>query len=134
MIMRVVIAGILFSSLVLAACGTNQTGQTNNQQPLVKKDNVIEIEKQSTAESTTGMVMPQSNMSESSVENTGTEQVNSEVVVETASDNAMLKDSGIQAEVEQAVEENTAVVMEEGKKEIAEQKEEAKKQIIEPKS
>lgn len=131
--MRVVVAGILLSSLVLAACGTNQTGQTNKEQPLVKQDKPVDLQEQSATDTASGIVMPESNLN-ASTETSDTKSVDSEIVMEGTSDNSMIKDSGIQTEIKQEAEEKSAIAMEDMKKEIVEQKDEIKKQVVEPKS
>lgn len=127
--MRIIVAGILLSSLVLAACGTNQTEQMNKQ-PLVKQDNPVEMQKQES----TGMAMPESNMSESSSAEVSGTETSSEVAVESTSDNSMINESGIQAAVKEAAEEKAEIVMEESSKDVAKQDEELKKESTEPKS
>lgn len=127
--MRIIVAGILLSSLVLAACGTNQTEQSNKQ-PLVKQDNpVIEIEKQQSA---TEMANSENSLSESTEANA---EISSESVAESTSDNPMMKDTGIQAEVKEGIEnaadEKAALIVEEGEKD---QKAEEEKKVAEPKS
>lgn len=131
--MKVVIAGILFSSLVLAACGTNQTDQINNQQPLVKQDNPVEIQKESTVDTSSGMAMNEGDSKESG-ELSVVESLNSDKVMDASTDNPMIKDNGIQTEVKQDNEEKAAIAMEDIKKEATVQKDEIKKQIVEPKS
>ena len=127
--MRIIVAGILLSSLVLAACGTNQTEQMSKQ-PLVKQDNPVEMEKQES----TGMAMPESNMSESSSAEVSSTEISSDVAVESTSDNPMIKDSSIQAEAKDAAEDKAEMVMEESSKDVAKQEEDLKKESAEPKS
>lgn len=130
--MRIVVAGLTIA--FLSACGTNQTEQLSKSQPLVKQDEVqVVTEKPESTELSTSITSENNQANNDGVQDLKVEETNSDAIAESASDNPMIKETGIQTEGSNLEEQKPMEAMEGDKKEIAKQKESEEKQAIEPK-
>lgn len=135
--MRMIAAGILTMSFVLAACGTNQTGQNNQQQPLVKKETQVEpAELVKQIPEDTGI---QEASPESSMTGEANEEIKPALTNETAattSDNSMISDKGVIPDtgIDKTMDDKSQMAREEDKKEVSQKTEPADTNEKEPKS
>ena len=137
--MRIVVTGLVI--MFLTACGGSQTEQVSNNQRLITQDETqVVMEKPDSTEMSTDDMAANNNVaSEDSaaaegIEDLKLEQAGSDALAETTSDNAMINDVGIQAEVSISDEEKPMEAMEGDDKEIAKQKESEEKMLSEPRS
>lgn len=132
--MRILIASLTI--VFLSACGTSQTDQMSKAEPLAKQDesNVM-MDKMASTESSANMATANSNMenANNSVEDLKVEESNSDVVAESASDNGMIKETGIQSENSQMNEDKPMESMEGEQQDVAKEKESTEKKIVEEK-
>ena len=132
--MKIVLAGALSTSLLLAACGANQTEPTSQQESLVKKEMPVEMAKENPSESISETTNTEISGMTQGADAAGTEVINSDAAATTTSSNPMLSDSGIQKEIEKPVDEKSQMVMDDAKKEITQKTETIEKKSAEPKS
>ena len=116
--MRIIIAGLTL--VFLSACGTNQTEQMSNSEPLVQKDETqVVIEKTAAGEMSESMASSESNMTNQNVEDLKVE--------EGSGDNSMIKDTDTVSETQ------STEAMDPEQKDIAKEKETTDKQVVEQK-
>ena len=130
--MRIVVATLTI--MFLSACGSSQTEQVSDNQSLVKQNEMqVVMEKPESTELSTSMISEKDTASDG-VQDLKTDELNSDTVAETSSDNSMIKETGIQTDNSNPEEQNAMEAMEGDKKEIAKQKESEGNQVVEPKS
>lgn len=130
--MRIVVAGLTIA--FLSACGANQTEQISNNQAVVKQNEMqVVMEKPESTELSAGANSESASVNDG-VEDLKLEESSIDIAADSTSNNAMIKDAGIDTESGNLEEPKAMEAMEGEKKEIAKQKESEVSQDVEPKS
>ena len=132
--MRITVAG--FMLVFLTACGHSQTEQLSNTEPQVKQNDAspVVMEKSDTASMSANIESSESNTGSQTSEDLNVEELKTGIVAESTSDSTMIKETGIQTESTQSMDDKSMDAMEGENKEIAKEKESTDKEIVEPKS